>query len=274
MKNILIQNILTAEELLYIVNDPTVIENKAKTSTTSGVVNFSVPLPPTIVQKIETGLSLDLSQLSTIPMRWIVGDTKPHRDVGAAKFSDTYLIYVTDSADTLIVDNVDYPIAAGNAHIFSESLMHETRNADAIPRLLIGPMSETGIQVGGSINMLYYSSKDDALNENNYLHASYDTNYIVQTVGIISTWAIAKSTYYDNTNLITTIDTTNTPYSSGSSLPIVSNSIYYLYPYTPSFVRPARIYSDTTLVFYKPDTVSSSCGGNGVRNWRTKSRRT
>ena len=49
--------------------------------------------------------------------------------------------------------------------------------------------------------------------------------------------------------------------------------IYYLYPYTPSVVRPARIYSDTTLVFYKPDTVSSSCGGNGVRNWRTKSRR-
>ena len=273
MKNILIQNLLTADELLYIVNDPIVIENKANT-TTSSVVNFSVPLPPTIVQKIETGLSLNLSQLSTIPMRWIVGDTKPHNDFGASQFSDSYLIYVTDSTATLIVDNVEYPIIAGNAHVFSEGLLHETRNADAIPRLLIGPMSETGIQVGASINMLYYSSKDDALNETTELYTTYDTNYIVQTVGIISTWAIAKVKSYDiNYNLITTIDTTNTPYSSGSSLPIVINLIYYLYPYTPSVVRPARIYSDTTLVFYKPDTVSSSCGGNGVRNWRTKSRR-
>jgi hypothetical protein len=81
-------------------------------------------------------------------MRWIKGDTPSHHDNGIASFTNTYLTYVTDSYGKLVVDGVVYPIARGHGYVFSEGLPHETIGTGSEPRLLLGPMSETGFAVG------------------------------------------------------------------------------------------------------------------------------
>lgn len=87
---------------------------------------------------------------STVPLRWVKGDTPLHTDHGTRPFSQTHLVYLTDSPGELLLHGIPHPIHKGDHHAFSENTPHETRGTGTEPRLLLGPMSEQGAPVGAS----------------------------------------------------------------------------------------------------------------------------
>ena len=130
-----------------IANLPEVIQAREQIDTqSSGSVYFNIEL----TDSLKNHLDISLSKLSSIPMRWIKGDTKPHVDKGTKSFDSTYLAYLTDSPGELIVDGEPYPIHKGCGYAFSEGIRHETVGTGAEPRLLLGPMSEAGFAVGAA----------------------------------------------------------------------------------------------------------------------------
>lgn len=144
----IINNVLSEEDIKYILTLPEVLEAKKSIDTkTTGSVYFSVNLTSSIKKTIfdNFGLTLD-----TVPMRWIKGDTMPHIDNGSKQFAKTHLIYLTDSHGEFLLENKSYPITKGSAFIFDEGLRHETVDTGLEPRLLLGPMSEEGFAVGAA----------------------------------------------------------------------------------------------------------------------------
>lgn len=98
-------NIFTEGEINYILNLPEVVNSKVKIDNkTIGSIYFNVELTIEMKQKIFNNLGLDLSNIHSIPMRWIKGDTLPHIDTGAHSFDNTYLMYLTNSSGDIIVD--------------------------------------------------------------------------------------------------------------------------------------------------------------------------
>lgn len=151
-------NILSNETIGYLLSREEVIVAKARvnakasaaSSSSSVSEQFTVPLTPTIRSELFAGMGLKLSHITAIPMRWVKGDTPAHHDTGISSFTHTHLVYLTDSVGDLLVDGVMYPIRRGYGYIFSEGVSHETvgTDADSEPRLLLGPISETGFTVG------------------------------------------------------------------------------------------------------------------------------
>lgn len=156
--------VFSDESIEWLVSRPEVVGAKARiqsraaitaTSTTTTISEyFTISLTPIIRSELFEAIGLRLSaNVTSIPMRWIVGDTPAHEDRGASSFSNTYLVYLTSSPGNLIVDGVAYPIQRGYGYVFSEGLSHETvgtaADASTEPRLLLGPMSEMGFAVGG-----------------------------------------------------------------------------------------------------------------------------
>ena len=262
----LIHNILSPSEINDIVNHPVVQTHKAQLSNTD-VVKFSLPLAPDIRDKLSARLGISLSSRTTIPMRWIKGDTQPHIDRGESHFTKTHLVYLTSSSGSLVIDGQAYPIHAGDAHIFSEGLEHFTINTGTTERLLLGPMSETGFGVGATVRIKYFESRADAENDNNGI--GWD-NYTVQPVNDISSWII-----YKNENDSGTSPSPNGgPYNSGTEL--VNTGVYWVYPYIapPPFLFCGSMFSNNAQVHYKSHSLSTGSGGSGVRNSRYKKRRT
>jgi hypothetical protein len=188
--------VFSDESIEWLVSRPEVVSAKARilaktmtdsTTTTSVSEYFTLPLTPVIRSELFEAMGLQLSANTTsIPMRWIAGDTPAHQDQGSGHFSNTYLVYLTNSSGNLIVDGVSYPIQRGFGYVFSEGLSHETvgttATAGAEPRLLLGPMSETGFAVGAP--QLY--------------HPGGTTVYIRQTaVGQIVEYSIDQLTWYE-----------------------------------------------------------------------------
>jgi len=148
-------NVLSDEELQYLNNLPEVLTAKASLDTRpSGMVYFSVPVT-NIRATLQSQFGLDLSEGSSIPMRWIKGDTAPHIDIGASKFENTYLLYLNDSPGEFVIDSQSYPIEANTGFVFNEGLSHETQGTEGVPRLLLGPMNELAEPVGGSTTRYY-----------------------------------------------------------------------------------------------------------------------
>lgn len=250
----MIHNVLSSNEIADILNNPIVKTNKDKLSTQTKA-DFSIELPDAIKTKLETGFGINLAQIASIPMRWIKGDTAPHIDRGENNFNNTYLLYLTDSIGNLIIDGQSYPIAAGNAHIFSECLAHSTINTGDSERLMIGPMSETGFRVGIAYSIIYFNNETDAnesaasidiygfpqnttnkIGNNGYDQVYPSIYYKIRTVAGISSWLIAA-----NTNTNGGEPTQNGgPYTTGTALE--PTGIYYLYPSTPTVQRPCIIY--------------------------------
>jgi hypothetical protein len=146
-------NVLSNESIAYLLSRQEVVDAKARINAktaSSASEKFTVPLTPAIRSELFAGMGLQLSHITTIPMRWVKGDTPAHHDTGISGFTHTHLVYLTDSAGDLAVDGVMYPIRRGYGYIFSEGTSHETvgTDADSEPRLLLGPMSETGFAVG------------------------------------------------------------------------------------------------------------------------------
>ena len=142
-------NSLSPSEIDSILNLPNVIQAKQKINQlSSGSISFSIPLTPSI-QSLLLSFNLNIPHLTSLPMRWMKGDSLPHIDHGAKSFHHTYLTYLTNSPGQLILGNQSYPISQGSSYIFPEGLHHETINTGLEPRLLLGPMSEEGFAVGG-----------------------------------------------------------------------------------------------------------------------------
>jgi hypothetical protein len=154
-------DVLSNDTFEWIISRPEVGAAKTRilSKTTNTSINhgiseyFTIPLTPMIRSELFKMTDLQLSNITSIPMRWIVGDTPAHHDSGVSHFSNTYLVYLTTSPGNLIIDGIAYPIQRGYGYVFSEGLSHETVGTTAAlttePRLLLGPMSEYGFPVGG-----------------------------------------------------------------------------------------------------------------------------
>jgi hypothetical protein len=225
-------NVLSTEELAYLNALPEVLTAKASLETrSSGMVYFSVPVTDAIRETLEARFGLRLS-VSSLPMRWIKGDSVPHVDTGASSFQNTYLVYLNDSPGELIVDAHSYPIQANSGFVFNEGVSHETQNTEGVARLLLGPMNEFAEPVGGGTGIYYYSNESDALTNTNIL--GYDASYIIGSggpFGPYTSWRIASNSTGSSSQAIV--------YSNGDELN--NSGAYFLYPAAPCFLEGTTI---------------------------------
>ena len=147
-------NILSAKDIAYLIQHEETLSAKAKLDSlrvdtldvdTLDVVNFSIELTASIQKVIQEQFGLTFS---SVPMRWIKGDIPEHTDHSCVDFEHTYLIYLTDSIGEFVLDNTSYTIVKNTAFKFNEGVSHKTINTGTIPRLLLGPMNESGRSVG------------------------------------------------------------------------------------------------------------------------------
>jgi len=225
-------NVLSVEDIHYLNNLPEVLDAKASLDARpAGMIYFSVPVTETIRDTLQTRFGLQLSVGSSIPMRWIKGDTAPHVDVGRSIFKNTYLLYLNDSPGELIVDSQSYPIQANSGFVFNEGVNHETHNTGNVPRLLLGPMNEFAQPVGATVTF-YYPNEADAVNNENMI-TGYGS-YTIQDVSGYNNWRIAStSTGPSLQNVIYTVGDV----LSGDGI----NDFYYLYPSAPCFLEGSTI---------------------------------
>ena len=223
-------NILSAEDINYLNHLPEVLDAKSKLDTSaSGKIYFSVNLTESIRNALTSRFGVELSNVTTIPMRWIKGDTAPHVDVGASNFERTYLVYLNNSAGELVVDGTDYPILENTGYVFNEGLSHETLHTGDEPRLMIGPMSEQAFAVGGGV-VYYFPTLNDALAFNygtvlGLNSVSAPTPFVVGDITSgnllgITMWRIASNSSGSSSQSVA--------YANGSTL--VNDGSYILYP--------------------------------------------
>lgn len=188
-------------EINFLLNQPEVITSKENIDKlSSGSIYFTINLNEELRQSLFNNFGLVLNDNTKIPMRWIKGDTKPHIDRGSKIFDRTYLAYLTDSPGELIIDSESYPINKGNAYVFSEGLSHETIGTGFEPRLLLGPMSESGISVGTFISIdggssLYIRQDDTNIQyrlENQTTWTNVGNNFPIQVGRTIGTSGLVK----------------------------------------------------------------------------------
>jgi hypothetical protein len=235
-------NVLSHEELNYLNNLPEVLAAKVSLDARpSGMVYFSVPITNVIRDTLQGRFGLQLLVGSSIPMRWIKGDTIPHVDVGASKFQNTYLMYLNDSPGELIIDSQSYPIQVNTGFVFNEGVSHETQYTENVPRLLLGPMNELIEPVG--INFVsYYSTEADALASSNAIGQGPD--YTVGSGGPYgpgggyTSWRLATNTYFFYS---LGPSPRNVIYPNGSLLNGDGNGYYFLYPAAPCFLEGSTI---------------------------------
>ena len=225
-------NVLSNEELRYLNSLPEVLTAKASLdSRPSGMVYFSIPVSDSIRNALQARFGLNLSVGSSIPMRWIKGDSSPHVDVGPSNFQNTYLVYLNDSPGELIIDSESYAIEANTGFVFNEGIEHKTQNTDNVPRLLLGPMNEFAEPVGATY-IHYYPTQADALAGTNTL--GYSVTYEVGSDGPFggyTSWRLASNSTGSSSQALV--------YVNGDILN--SDGSYYLYPSAPCFLEGSTI---------------------------------
>lgn len=237
MTHQIIKDVLNNDQIEYIFSLPEVINAREKINSGIKNVYFNITLTNDMKESLAQQLQIDLSSISTIPMRWIQGDTLPHMDRGSQYFSNTYLMYLNDNPGQFIIENESYPITKNSAFIFNEGIRHETMNTGMEPRLLLGPMSEMGLSVGGT-NIQYYPSEADALSYTNNLGGN-SSDFIVGnttfgTNGGFTSWRIASNSSGPANQSLT--------YTNGQVLPgTLFVDYYYLYPSAPCFLEGTKI---------------------------------
>ena len=233
----IIQNVLSPEDLTYLLESPEVQQAKEKLSTTpSGAVYFSLPLTQPIRDALKEHMGLDTTNVSKIPMRWIKGDTAPHIDAGASKFQNTYLVYLNDTQGELVLDTDSYPMTANTAYVFHEGIHHKTQNTGPEPRLLLGPMNEFVEPVGSPI--FYYSNYADALAQNgNFIAMASDW-----ILGNISSGDLQGFTMWRIAVITGDPSPPTGTYPNGFDLAtIAGNTTYYVYAATPCFLEGTKV---------------------------------
>ena len=179
-------NIFTSSEIDYILNLAEVQDAKNLLEANPRDVatqDFTLELSPEIRAKLveNLGEGLDLSSVAEIPFRWIKGDTPAHKDHCQTEFTNTYLVYLTSTPGQLVIAGQNYPITAGTGYVFNEGLEHETQGTTSIePRLLLGPMSNTGRPVGGSVTLSYPGGTTIYVRENAAI-VEYSTDLVAWT---------------------------------------------------------------------------------------------
>lgn len=203
-------------------------------ATESGTIYFTIPLTESIRESLHATFGLQLpSSLLSIPMRWIKGDTSPHIDQGPSSFDDTYLVYLTSSTGELLLGETSYAISENTGYTFQEGLSHETIGTGEVPRLLMGPMSEQGVPVGGITYLIYFANEADALAQINAIDYNF-TNYIVATVSGTSSWRIAQT--------VPSSPADSTVYSAGADLqPTYNGTSVFLYPAPEGTCCPGQL---------------------------------
>jgi len=251
-------NLFSKEDLSYLTQSQEVMDAMSKLNN-SNVVYFTIPVTNSMRLSIENNFGLDLSNVSEIPMRWIKGDTLPHIDVGTNKFENTYLAYLNDSNGEFIIDEESYPITANTGFVFNEGVRHMTQNTGLEPRLLLGPMNEFALQVGGPrSNIYYYNNYNDAIIGYNSIGASNSftigADITFGNIGQIqlTSWRVASK--YDNTGYNTTSVPTGI-YTNGTYLLNFTSPDTYsfnVYPSTPCFLEGTKV---LTLTYGKDEYV-------------------
>jgi hypothetical protein len=75
---------------------PEIINRRNKLNTRpNGSEYFQIPISNEIKNHLHSHMGMNLDHLTSIPMRWIKGDTIPHKDTGISPFKNTYLVYLT-----------------------------------------------------------------------------------------------------------------------------------------------------------------------------------
>ena len=176
--------------------------------------NFQVSVPESIRHTLETALGLNLSGVSTLPFRWVHGDTSPHVDRGRASFEHTYLVYLTDGEGQFEVGEESYPMTAGTGFVFPEGTHHAVTGTNGSSRLLLGPMSEAGFAVGapgiyadGQTDTVYISQVGSTI----YYRVNDSELFEITSfpVGIINTNAIDTTEYILPVRFTTDLTITN-----------------------------------------------------------------
>lgn len=149
-------------------------------------------------------MGLDLSQVSSIPFRWMHGDTSPHVDRGQASFENTYLVYLTDGDGQFELGEESYPMTAGTGFVFPEGTHHAVTGTNGTSRLLLGPMSESGFAVGAP---------------GIYADGQTDTVYLSQ-VGSTMYYRVNDGELFEITSFPVTITNTNAIDTTEYILPV------------------------------------------------------
>jgi len=153
-------NLFTPSEIVLLRESDEALVAKEKLSINGSLsVSFTLLLPEVLKKRLEDSWGVILHD-NKVPMRWIKGDTLPHLDSGTQEFEKTHLVYLTGSSGIFRVGDIDYPITEGAGYVFSEGLYHETIGTGIEPRLLLGPMSEDGLAVGGATTITADGSSD------------------------------------------------------------------------------------------------------------------
>jgi len=222
-------NVFPSDVLDQLQQLPEVLAAKARLDT-NGMVYFTIPMTDALRTTLHTTFGLDLSAVHSIPMRWIKGDTAPHVDVTSQAFEYTHLLYLNDSPGELVVGEESYPIRSNTAFVFQEGISHETRHTGQTPRLLLGPMSEQALPVGGPA-VSYYPSEADALAYSNAFGYGSFTVGDGGPFGGFTSWRLASNSFGSSPQ--------NIVYANGSVLN--SDGSYYLYPAAPCFLEGSTI---------------------------------
>jgi len=233
-------SVFSNEDLDYLLHHPEVLAAQEKLAL-KGRVYFTIPLTDRIRVTLQERLGLDLSHVSSIPMRWIKGDTVPHIDCGTKSFEHTYLVYLHDNPGEMIIGDQSYPITANTAYRFHEGTRHYTQNTGVVPRLLVGPMNEYAEPVGATI--FYYRIYADAYaqagNPFAYQGITWILNDTVNMEGTIepyTTWRIATIAGYSDP-IPTGV------YPNGFDLATLGLTGYtiYVYPTIPCFLEGSAL---------------------------------
>ena len=261
------REVFSLEDIQYLNHLPEVIEAK---NSPSG--RFSIEITDSIRSALAT-IGLDLSEVTSIPMRWMKGDTVPHVDTGSKDFANTFLVYLNDSTGEFVIGNNSYPITANTAFVFNEGISHST--VGTTPRLLMGPMSELADPVGlpfTPMSMNYFPTQTDAQNITNLIYQSsafYIRNLSQDPGGFSETYSAWT---VDGTNTIS-IGYHGYPYTLGEDTPVDGYTEgdgfgqYYLYPTFLIYYGSVHdiLYDINQLsnssTSYTLDTVS------GISNW-------
>jgi len=230
--------VLTESQIQYINGLPEVVEARNLIENGAKIAYFSVQINESIKSTLRERLGLDLSMVNQVPLRWVCGDTAPHIDTGTHQFKNTYLLYLNDSPGEFVLGGVSHPISSNTAYVFNEGISHKTINTGTEPRLLLGPMSEDGLSVGGPIGINYWPSQGDALAYTNLLGQNYSDfligNVSYGTTGGYTSWRIASnSSGPANQTLV---------YTNGQTLSgTFGIDSYNLYPAAPCFLEGSKI---------------------------------
>lgn len=222
---------------------------------------FRLPLSDAVKEKLKSGLGLDLFSVEEVPMMYIRGDMAPHVDSGVSDFKNTYLVYLTDSGGKFVVGDIEHDIKKGFGFKFLRGLVHETTGTGDEGRLMIGPLNDMGVEVGGG-GIVYYLSYQNAMTSTSPI--AYFNTFTVTTRNGISAWLIASNS--DGT----TPGGTGTVYNSGDDLISGPDFVYNLFPAPANrityYASEEDAYTDNSYIAYGNGLLVET--KNGISAWK------